>query len=74
MKDIITIKPAELKTLIVECRKAKNVSMTELAKMLKTSKQNIYSMETGRHALGLKRVEKVVIALGGKLEIVVTFK
>mgnify|MGYP002633928257 CR=1 FL=1 len=72
MKETIVVKPNELRTLIVECRKAKNISMTELARMLKTSKQNIYSIETGRHSLGLKRVEKVVKILGGKVEILVT--
>jgi predicted transcriptional regulator len=71
MKDTIIVKPNELRTLIVECRKAKDISMTELARMLKTSKQNVYSMETGRHSLGLKRVEKVVKILGGEIEILV---
>jgi predicted transcriptional regulator len=73
MKDQITVNSNELRTLIVECRKAKNVTITQLAKILKTSKQNVYSMETGRHSLGLKRGEKVVIALGGKLELTATF-
>jgi transcriptional regulator len=71
-KETIRVDADELQTLIIAIRKAKGLTQTELAAKLKTSRQNVYAIETKRHALGLKKVNKIVSLLGGKLEILVT--
>lgn len=71
-KETIIVNANELKTLVKECRLAKGITQTELAKLMKTSRQNIYAMETGRHSLGLKKTTKVIELLGGSVKIIVT--
>ena len=72
MKETIKISATELQMLVKEIRLSKGLTQQELATKMQTSRQNIYSMETGRHALGLQKVIKVVALLGGKVEILVT--
>jgi transcriptional regulator with XRE-family HTH domain len=72
MKETIKVNGNELQMLVKEIRLAKGLTQQELATKMQTSRQNVYSMETGRHALGLQKIIKVVTLLGGKVEILVT--